>query len=483
MSEAQQDLLVDWAFPPDPEFDDDDDDNENDNQHDDIALSNVDEIKNTLRDISENDALFTPKLLIDKLAKQLKQQLSEEETILLQQQLFPDLRFRTGSKKPSKRSKPPPDYIAGALEASQIKHLGSWFLSLLKASMTPGARSQVKTGEISDKTINSNIINILNAVIRRLPAVDASLQTLWLPTNSANVIVQLFHDTVHDCRRGLGIQSKAGVEQCRGFFADKVNYLSTSNIESERKAYEYLKVLNKPPGPFGGAWTYFNMIPSYHEIRSKNKNEIQGVLTTQGAYVSNVGAGVPVKNAIVHMATLIKAKIIIPQPMKLSLLILVDVDHPGVSRLRVLDLINEQKREMYEEALSRNINQPSAEASTTDTTTTTSTTSATSTTSTTTAAATTTTSFRADNNILSDSEKADLNKWALEDISLPFLNIPIFLTVAEQASSILQTIHHDLGDRTKALDVYVSRGYGKHIAFSYFIFVCFYLWMLYCLFC
>ena len=70
-------------------------------------------------------------------------------------------------------------------------------------------------------------------------------------------------------------------------------------------------------------------------------------------------------------------------------------------------------------------------------------------------------SFQTKNNILSETELSDLSAWTLHNNILPYLADPIFVTVTDAATKLLSLVHPDLGDRSKALDVFVSRGYGK----------------------
>jgi len=349
LSDEQLGILVSWAFP-----DDDVEEGE-----DEIPAGELQDLKNILHEIFDDNTIGSPTELIDAFAKKFKKTATVEQTTRLQERLFPDLRFKAGgSERKSTKRKPVPGALceAGALEKSQIQKLGRQFLSLMKASISPSSlRSKVSADDISETTINNNIINIINEVMGLMPTAEATMQNLLLPKDSINIIIQLFHDTINDCRRGLGIQSKQGIEACRKVFADFFDYLSKSSKEIEKKAYQYLKILNKPPGPLGGRWTYFNIIPSYHEISKLNKNDMNGVITTQGAYVSNVGAGVSVAKAIKHVASLIKSNIVIPQTMKLSLVIVVSVNHVDAPKTRILSVIDEKKREMYDAALMKDL--------------------------------------------------------------------------------------------------------------------------------
>lgn len=200
----------------------------------------------------------------------------------------------------------------------------------------PSQRSKVgRSTSERNKIARFNAISILNRAVKVITEEfkGASEKTTvydvaFLNPEAKEKVIQLFHNTIMRTRDGGCLNSKEGLLECRRIFKDELNELRSSNNENDQLALQYATMLDLPSGPKGGRSLLFNVCPTYTKNITSRVNLFTDGVFSEGEYTTNVGYGVLLSYALLHMMTAVKNKAIIPQYVHRSLLVIVPSSIP-----------------------------------------------------------------------------------------------------------------------------------------------------------
>ncbi len=293
------------------------------------------ELRALLKDLSENDSLSWNDLTTQ-LGKGYRDLSTEDEVMLLHKSLIKS--SREGA--PRKNIKDNNHLKLGTFGKFQISSHAKYFKKLITLVVTPKKKSMVyKSKDINLlKVAQLNAVCILNDAVElisnELNTIEdrAKVYKVVFLTRAARVKVNhVFHHTMMRTRDGGGMDSKEGLLECRRIYKDELKELHYSNTEHDQLAIKYLTMLDLPSGAKGGRPVLFNVCPTYEKTVQSRVNLFKDGVFSEGEYQTNVGYGVHLSYALLHIMTSVKNKAIIPQKVERSLLVIVPNNILGVA--------------------------------------------------------------------------------------------------------------------------------------------------------
>ena len=230
----------------------------------------------------------------------------------------------------------------GQFGTYQVKTHAQYFAKLVTLAVMPSKRSNVARSMKSNNVnllgvAQRNTISIMNTAVKVLTdelniIVDKKkvYEVLLLTREAKEKVIHVFHNTIMRARDGGGMNSKEGLLECRRIFKAELDELISSNNEHDQIALQYLKTLDLPSGSKGGRPVLFNVCPTYEKTVSSRVNLFTDGVFSEGEYRNNVGYGVHLSYALLHIMTSVKNKAIIPQKVDRSLLVIIPSNTPVI---------------------------------------------------------------------------------------------------------------------------------------------------------